>query len=166
MSQTATEVAPKIIPFSTRRSRGQVEATVFWVRMDGDIMLAPHTAMKPFLGYQKVECSTIADIERMSKKMAEQEEAKLKGLKIQEMIRALPKWEQIISNCKLRLAQGCISSADEAVTRHTLASMEQKRVKLIEIMTGNVTLSESCLEIERTEKPTGMAEFANKKVVI
>lgn len=166
MSQATTERPAKLIPFSTRRARGQVETVVFWLRMDGDLMLAPHTLMKPFPGYQKIECSTIRDIEKMSRKMATQEENKLRGLKVEEMMRSLPRWETIISSCRLRLANGCISNADEALTRHTLASMERKKAKLIEIMAGNTTVAESCLEIEKTTAPIGMAEFAQKKVVV
>lgn len=166
MSQSTVEPSAKLIPFSTRRSRGQVEPTVFWLRADGDLMLAPHTLMKPFPGYQKIECTTIPDIERMSKRMAVQEENKLRGLKVEEMLRSFPKWEQIISNCRLRLAQGCISKADESLTRHTLASMERKKAKLIEIMAGTTQVAESCLEIERTAAPVGMAQYQQKKTVI
>lgn len=169
MSATTTEQLKKPIPFRTgygRRARGQCEPVVFWVRADGDMMLAPHTLMPCFPGYQKIECTTPSDIERMSRKMATQEENKLRGLKIEEMVRALPKWEQIISNCKLRLAAGCISNADEALTKSTLASMERKRARLIEIMVGNATMSENSLVIEQKEAPIGMAASAAKKVVV
>lgn len=169
MSVSTIERPAKLIPFRSqagRRARGQVEPVIFWLRGDGDLMLAPHTLMPCFPGYQRIECSTIADIERYSKKMAIQEENKLRGLKIEEMVRALPKWEQIISNCKLRLAAGCISNADEALTRSTLASMERKRAKLIEIMVGGSTMSESSLVIEQKEAPVGMAEFSQKKVSV
>jgi hypothetical protein len=166
MSVAHIERPAKLIPFSTRRSRGQVETVVFWERMDGDLMLAPHTAMKPFLGYRKVECSTIADIDRMSRRMATQEENKLRGLKVEEMLRSLPRWEQIISNCKLRLAAGCISRNDEALTRSTLANMERKKAKLIEIMMGTTSVAESSLVIETKEAPIGMAQYAAKKVVV
>lgn len=169
MSATTIERPVKLIPFTSkagRRARGQVEPVVFWHRLDGDLMLAPHTAMKPFPGYQRIECSTIPDINKMSRKMATQEENKLRGLKIEEMLRSLPKWEQIISNCKLRLAAGCISRADEALTRHTLASMERKKAKLIEIMLGNTPVAESSLVIENKEAPIGMAQYQQKKTVI
>lgn len=169
MSATIIERLAKPIPFRShagRRSRGQVEPVVFWLRADGDLMLAPHTLMKTFPGYQRIECTTLSDITRMSRKMATQEENKLRGLKVEEMMRSLPKWEQIISNCKLRLAAGCISKADEALTKHTLASMERKKARLIEIMLGTTSVAESSLVIENKEAPIGMAQYQQKKVVV
>lgn len=173
MSQAHTERPAKVIDFNRRgkfnagrRARGQVEPVVFWIREDGHLMLAPHTLMVPFPGYQKVECSSVREIEKWSRRMAQQEENNLRGLKVEEMMRSLPRWEQIITNCKLRLAHGCISNADEAVTKHTLASMERKKAKLIEIMMGNTSVAESSLAIENKEAPIGMAEYQQKKVVL
>lgn len=146
-----------------RRARGQVEPVVFWLRQDGDLMLAPHTLMTPFPGYEKVECTTVREIEKMSRRMAEQEEGKLKKLKIEELLRAKPRFEEIATNCRLRLAAGCISDADEAVTRSTLASMERKLDILVKLATGSLTLSEGALVIEKQESKIGPAEFAGKK---
>jgi len=149
-----------------RRAKGQCEPTVFWVRKDGDIMLAPHTDMTPFPGYERVECTTPSSIERMSRKMAAQEEGKLRKLKIEELVRAKPKMDQIISNCKLRLAAGCISKADEALTRNTLASMERKLNTLVKLMVGSLQLTEGALMIERKATPTGAAFYNQKKATL
>lgn len=170
MSATTTEHKPKLIPFKShagRRARGTVETVVFWLRADGDLMLAPHTLVKPFPGYRKVECTTIAEISKWSKRMAEQEEGKLRKLKIEEMLRALPRLEQIAANCRLRRATGYISDRDRVVSEATLVSVERKRELLMKIMTGScASLSEGALEIEKTEAKIGMAASQAKKVVI
>jgi hypothetical protein len=168
-STTETKAAP--IPFrksqAGRRARGQVEPVVFWLRSDGDLMLAPHTLVTPFPGYSKIECTTTSEISKWSKRMAEQEEGKLRKLRIEEMIRALPRLEAIAANCRLRRANGYISDRDRAVSEATLASVERKRELLVKIMTGDCSpLSEGALEIEKKEAPTGMAEFQQKRVVI
>jgi hypothetical protein len=149
-----------------RRARGQCEPVVWWLRADGEIMPAPHSQMQPFPGYERIETNTLSSISRMSKLMAAQEEKKMRELKVSEQLRALPKWEQIIANCKLRLANGCISKADEAITKSTLASVERKMSLLVSLMSGQGVVGVGCLEIEKREAPTGAAEFQQKKVVV
>lgn len=163
MSQSTVEVAPKLIPFTTRRQRGMCEPVHFWLRSDGELMLSPHTSMKPWPGYRLIEATNVREIEKWSKRMREQEEIKLRKMKIEEHLRALPEWERRIANCRLRLAQGCISTLDEAMTKHSLASFERKKDMLMNLMTGQGSLLEGCLEIEKTSSPIGMAEFQQKK---
>jgi hypothetical protein len=167
VSVTTIEKQPKVIPFTRsqvgRRARGTCEPVHFWLRLDGEIMLSPHTSMAPWPGYRLIECTNIREIERWSKRMRDQEEIKLRKMKIEEHVRALPEWERRISNCRLRLAKGCISTMDEAMTKHTLASFERKKAMLMSLMTGQGSLLEGCLEIEKTSQPIGMAEFAGKK---
>lgn len=163
MSQSTTEVTPKTIPFSTRRARGMTETVAFWLRSDGELMLSPHTSMQPWPGYRLIEATNVREIEKWSKKMRDQEEIKLRKMKIEEHVRALPEWERRIASCRMRLAKGCISSMDEAMTKHSLASFERKKDLLMSLMTGQGSLLEGCLEIEKADRPTGMAEFAQKK---
>lgn len=87
-------------------------------------------------------------------------------MKIEEHIRAVPEWDRRIVNCRMRLAKGCISDMDEAMTRSTLASFERKKELLMSLMMGQGSLLEGCLEIEKHSAPIGMAEFQQKKVVI
>lgn len=166
MSQSTIEAPAKLIPFSTRRQRGMCEPVHFWLRSDGEIMLSPHTSMKPWPGYQLIEATNVREIEKWSKKMRDQEEIKLRKMKIEESVRALPEWERRITNCRLRLAKGCISTLDEAMTKHSLASFERKKDLLVSLMTGQGSLLEGCLEIEKAPAATGMAQYQQKKTVI
>lgn len=168
MSTATTEHQSKVIPFTRsqagRRARGTCEPVHFWLRVDGEIMLSPHTSMQPWPGYRLVECTNVRDIEKWSKKMRDQEEIKLRKMKIEEHLRALPEWEMRIARCERRLAEGCISSMDEAMTRHSLSSFQRKKEMLMSLMTGQGSLLEGSLEIERKEQPIGMAAFAGKKM--
>lgn len=168
MSTMIVENKPKLIPFTVagRRAKGQCEPVVFWVRTDGEIMVAPHTDMKPLPLYARVECNTVSSIDAMSKKMAAQEEYKMRGLQVEERLRALPKWQEIAAKSRRRLEEGCISAADEAMTRNNLASVERKMTLLEKLLIGELNLTEGALEIERTEAKVGMAQFGGKKVVI
>jgi len=149
-----------------RRAKGQCEPVVFWARSDGDLMLAPHTDMPCLPGYQRIECTTPSAIEKMSRKMAAIEENKMRGLKVEEQLRALPKWEQIVTNCKLRLAKGCVSKMDEAMTQSTLERVEKKIALFRTLLVGDLMLTEGALEIERTSTKVGMAQFGGKKVTL
>ncbi len=147
-----------------RRARGTCEPVVFWLRKDGDLMMAPHTDCTPLPGYQKVECTTVREIEKWSRKLAEIEEFKMRKLKIEELLRAKPEFERRITNCRLRLAKGCISDADEAYTRNTMASFQRKLDVLVKLAAGGIKLTEGALTIERREETTGMALYNRKKV--
>jgi hypothetical protein len=122
--------------------------------------------MKPLPLYERIECSTPSSIDKMSKKMAEQEENKMRGLQVEERLRSLPRWQEIANNCKLRLAQGCVSGADEMLTKSTLASVERKMALLEKLLIGELNLTEGALEIERTEAKVGIAQFGGKRVTL
>lgn len=166
MSVTTTENQPKLIPFSTRRARGQCEPVVYWVRRDGEIMTAPHTDMKPLPLYERVECTTPAHIERMARLLEIQEEGKMRKMKVEEQLRALPTWQEIERRSLARLAEGCISLADEAMTQRNLASVRDKMKRFERILIGEITFTEGALEIERTSAATGMAQYQQKKVTL
>ncbi len=147
-----------------RRARGTCEPVVFWERLDGDIMLAPHTQMPCLPGYTKVICDTPREIEKWSRKVAKLEESKLRKMKIEEHVRALPEFDYRIKRCMARLEAGCVSQMDEAMTRHTLNSFLQKKEMLLKLITGQGSVLDGALEIERKEAPIGMAAFQKKKV--
>ncbi len=127
-------------------------------------MLAPHTQMPCLPGYTKVICDTPREIEKWSRKVAKLEESKLRKMKIEEHVRALPEWDRRIKRCQDRLEAGCISDFDEAMTNHTLESFLRKKEILLRLITGQGTVLDGALEIEKKEAPIGMAAFQKKKV--
>lgn len=131
------------------------ERTVFWRnRANGDLMLAPDTKLKPFIGWDRIECMTVAETETMSRKMAAQEFARFRSLKVEEHLRYKAKRDQLRANCELRLAKGCISQADEYATRKTLQNLDLKDKLLYKLLADEPDLSRASLEIEKYEAGT------------
>ena len=122
--------------------------------MGGTLMLAPDTKMKPFKGWTRVECRTVAEIENFSRRMAKQEFEKFRGLKIVDHLRYKDRREQLKANCKLRLLKGCISAADEYATRMTLKNLELKDELLYKLIATEPDLSRASLEIEKYDAGT------------
>jgi hypothetical protein len=146
-------------------ARGQVsekEAVCYWVDMTGQLMLAPDTRMKPFPGWHRVECRTTGEIENFSRRMAKQEFERFRSMKVEEHLRYRDKRQEIISNCKLRLAKGCISQADEYATRMTLRNLELKDELLYKLLATEPDLSRASLEIEKYDAATIKARSQGK----
>jgi hypothetical protein len=146
-------------------ARGQIreqEATVYWVDAAGQLMLAPDTRVKPFAGWHRVECRTPAEIENFSRRMAKQQFENFRSMKVEEHLRYRDKRQEIIANCKLRLAKGCISQADEYATRQTLRNMELKDELLYKLLASEPDLSRASLEIEKYDAPTIKARSEGK----
>ncbi len=138
-------------------AKGQIrskEATVFWLHVSGDIMLAPDTRMAPFANWTRIECQSAKETEFYSRKLAAFEFNKFRSLKIEEHLRYKEKRDQIASNCRLRLAKGCISAADEAATRMTLKNIELKDELLYKLLSTEPDLSRASLEIEKFDAET------------
>ncbi len=138
-------------------ARGQIsekECTVFWRHLGGELMLAPDTKMQPFRNWTRIECRTVQETEFYSRKLAAQEFAKFRSLKVEEHIRYKEKREQLRSNCLLRLAKGCISEADEYATRMTLRNVEAKDELLYKLLAHEPDLSRASLEIEKYDAAT------------
>lgn len=130
------------------------ERTCFWVHVSGDVMMAPDTRMHPFPNYTRIECHSAKETEFYSRKLAAQEFAKFRSLKVEEHLRYREKREQIKSNCRLRLAKGCISNADEYATRMTLKNLELKDELLYKLLASEPDLSKASLEIEKYDAET------------
>ncbi len=146
-------------------ARGQIsekESVVYWVDITGQLMLAPDTKMKPFIGWHRVECRTPSEIENFSRRMAKQEFEKFRSLKVEEHLRYREKREQIKSNCRIRLARGCISQADEYATRMTLKNLELKDELLYKMLAHEPDLSRASLEIEKYDAATIKARSQGK----
>jgi hypothetical protein len=136
-------------------AKGQIrekEMTVYWVRANGEMMLAPATNMPPFFGWRRVECKTVSETEQFSRRFAHQEWTKFRDMKVEEHIKAQKRLNEIEANCKLRLAQGCISAADEEATRRTLRGIDRKRTTLYNLITNEPDLSRSALTIEKYDQ--------------
>jgi hypothetical protein len=131
--------------------------------MAGDLMLAPDTRMKPFAGWTRVECRTTSEIENFSRRMARQEFEKFRGMKVEEHLRYREQREKIKANCKLRLAKGCISEADEYATRMTLRNVELKDELLYKLLASEPDLSRASLEIEKYDAQTIRARSGGKR---
>jgi hypothetical protein len=141
---------------------GEQEVVVYWRNLEGDIMLAPDTRMKPFRGWFRFECKTAAEIESFSRIFAAQEHNKFKKLKIEEHLRSMAQREKLKANCRLRLAKGCISPTDELATRLTLESLEKKDERLYRFLTEQPDLSRGCLMIEKYDSAK-VASFTQSK---
>lgn len=139
------------------------EAVVYWVDMGGMLMLAPDTRMKPFIGWHRVECKTPSEIANFSRRLAAQEFARFRSLKVEEHLRYKEKRNQIKSNCRLRLAKGCISEADEFATRMTLKSVELKDELLYKLLASEPDLSRASLEIEKYDAQTIKAKGQKRR---
>lgn len=143
--------------------KANVEPVVYWVDSSGAMMMAPDTRMKPFIGWRRVECTTVGEIEQFSRRFAAQEFDKFRSMKIEEHLRSQSKRELLRANCKLRLAQGCISPVDEAANRRILASLDRQDANLYKLLANEPDLVRGCLEIERKEQPIGAAAWQGKK---
>lgn len=126
-------------------------------------MMAPDTRMRPFRGWQRVECKTASEIEQFSRRMATQEYGKMRSMRIEEHMRSQATRDKLKANCRLRLASGCISAMDEAMTRRTLQNLERKDEMFYSMLASEPDLSRCSLVIERKENPIGLAEFSGKK---
>lgn len=144
------------------------QATAWWIHRNAigdvdDIMIAPDSRMKPFRGYERVLTRTVAETEQMSRRMARQQYNRMRSLRVDEHLRHQKRREQIKTNCRLRLASGCISAEDERLTRMTLASLERKDELFYNLIANEPDLTRTSLVIEQKESPTGMAQFSGKK---
>ena len=139
---------------TARGQIGEKEAVVYWVDATGQLMLAPDINMRPFRGWHRVECRTVSEIENFSRRMARQEWERFRSMKVEEHLRYRDKRQEIISNCKLRLAKGCISAADEFATRNTLRNLELKDELLYKLLATEPDLSRASLEIEKFDAET------------
>ncbi len=126
-------------------------------------MVAPDTRMKPFRGWSRIECKTIADIEQFSRRMAAQEYQKFRGMKVEEHMRSQAFRDRLKANCRLRLASGCISAADEEMTKKTLQNLERKDEVFYRMLVTEPDLSRSSLVIERKEDLIGPAQYSGKR---
>ena len=147
-------------------SAGQIrekERTVFWVNMAGDIMVAPDTRATPLPGYHRIECSTVAETEAMSRRMALQEFNRMRSMKVEEHLRTKKKRDEIIASCRLRLAKGCISEADEAANRLIIQRMERAENSLYNLLATEPDLSRASLEIEKYDSGTIKARAQGKR---
>jgi hypothetical protein len=154
------------MPFSgkqIRRARGQVESVVYWVHANGELMLAPHTDLHPFPGYRREEASTLRDIERLSKALRLQEESKMRGMKIEEHLRAQKKWDDQEARIKLHRASGYKSENDKIVCERILKSIERRRQTLYQLLLGSPgEFLTGCFQQEKRESPTGFAQYNQK----
>lgn len=153
---------------STRNetARGQIrssEATVFWINISGEVMIAPDSRMHPFRGWTRVECQSAKETEFYSRKLARQEFEKFRSLKVEEHLRYKARRDQIKDNCRLRLAKGCISAADEFATRNTLKNLELKDELLYKLLASEPDLSRASLEIEKYDLPTIRSASSGKR---
>lgn len=139
------------------------QATVFWVSSTGEIMVAPDSRMKPFKHWRAIVCKTTSETEQMSRRMAQQQFNRMKQTQAEEHMRLRPKMEKIKANCRLRLAKGCISTTDEALTRRTLANMERREEMFYKLLFTEPDLTKAHLVIEEKESAIGMAEFSGKR---
>jgi hypothetical protein len=146
--------------------RGQIsdaQAVVYWVHPGGELMLAPDTRMRPFRGWRRVECKTVSEIEQFSRRMAQQEYKKQRSLTVEQHMRSRTHRERIKANCKLRLASGCISPADELMTRRTLQNIEREEESFFKMLVSEPDLSRASLVIERQEDAIGNAQYSRKR---
>jgi len=139
-------------------AKGQIrerESVVYWInRYTREMMIAPDTRLKPFTGWDRVECRTVREIEDFSRRLAAQEFEKFRSLKVEEHLRYKAKRDQLRANCELRLAKGCISAADEFATRRTLKNLDLKDELLYKLLSNEPDLSRASLEIEKYEAGT------------
>lgn len=138
-------------------AKGQIresECSVFWIDMGGQIMMAPDSRMAAFPGWTRVVCRTTQETEFYSRKLARQEFDRFRSLKIEEHLRYKEAREKIKSNCRLRLAKGCISANDEMATRNTLKNLELKDELLYKLLATEPDLSRASLEIEKYDAST------------
>lgn len=146
--------------------KGQIsstQATVYWQHPSGELMAAPDSRMAPFRGWMRIECKTVAETEQFSRRMAAQEYNKFRNMKVDEHMRSQAFRDRMKANCKLRLASGCISPEDEAMTRRTLQNLERKDETFYRMLTNEPDLSRASLVIERQEDVIGNAQYSRKR---
>lgn len=146
-------------------STGKItNGTTYWIHnISGQLMIAPDSRMKPFPGWRRVQCETISEVEQFSRRMAAQEYNRFRNMKVEEHMRSATARERLKANCKLRLAQGCISAEDERLTKQTLASLEEKDRLLYRIIADEPDLTRASLVIEQQEESTSKSVVLNKK---
>jgi hypothetical protein len=125
------------------------------------MMLAPHTKMKPLPGFERIELTTVWEIEAFSRKFAKQETDKIKNMKAEEHLRNQKRRNEIRTACRLRIAQA-FSEADVLMNKKILASLERQDNALMRAISEDSTMITGCLEIEKHEQPTGAAQYGRK----
>jgi hypothetical protein len=146
--------------------RGQIsdsQAVVYWAHPSGELLVAPDTRMRPFRGWRRIECKTVSEIEQFSRRMALQEANKMRQMTVEEHMRSQAYRDRLKANCRLRLASGCISADDEAMTRKTLQNLERKDEAFYSMLASEPDLTRSSLVIERQEEPIGPAQYQRKR---
>jgi len=149
---------------TARGQIGEKDRTVFWRHLSGDLMLAPDTAMQPFPNWYRIECRTVQETEYYSRQMALQEFTKFRSMKVEEHLRYKERRDQIKASCKLRLAKGCISEADEFANKLALSRQEQKDEMLYKLLATEPDLSRASLEIEKYDAETIKARANGKQM--
>lgn len=160
--QTSTNV----VPFRPRNA--SVEAVVYWVNAAGYMMMAPHTKMKPFPGWNRVEMTTVHEIEAFSRRFAKQEADKIKNMKADEHLRNIKRRNDMRTACRLRIAQGH-SEADVMMNRRILESLERQDNALLKAISEDSTMVTGCLEIEKHDNTTleaNKAQYGKKSMEI
>lgn len=130
------------------------EATVFWLHISGDIMMAPATNMPAWPNWTRIECQTAKETEFYSRKLARFEFERFRSRKVEEHLRSKAERDRRIVGCRMRLAAGCISQADEIATRNCLQSFELKNELLYKLLSTEPDLSRASLEIEKYDAET------------
>jgi hypothetical protein len=126
-------------------------------------MIAPDTRIAPFRNWTRIECQTVKETEFYSRKLAQQEFDKFRSMKVEEHLRYREEREKRKANCRLRLAKGCISEADEYATRLTLKNLELKDELLYKLLANEPDLSRASLEIEKYDHATIKARGQGKR---
>lgn len=147
--------------------RGEIsdaQAVVYWEHpLSKELMMAPDSRMKPFIGWQRIECKTVSEIEQFSRRMAAQEYKKQRSLTVEQHMRSQAYRERLKANCRLRLASGCISPHDEQMTKRTLQNLERKDEAFFKMICAEPDLSRASLVIERQEDVIGNAQYSRKR---
>lgn len=142
----------------------QVKAVVYWVSPSGELMIAPHTDILPHqLGYRmwhRVECHSVTEIENFSRRFRDQQAEKFRSMKIEEHLRSQARRERLRANCRLRIASGCVSEADEVANRRILQSLDRQDDFLFKMVSeAPENIIRGCLEIEKKEESTAISAY-------
>lgn len=136
--------------------------TIFWRRVsDRELMLAPHTDLHPYPGHVRIEPQSRAEMEALSREMRSQEEAKMRGMAIQEHLRHLKKWEEQESRLKLKRITGYASRNDQIVCERILASIERRRQNLYKLLFSTEEMLTGCTGIEKSSPKIGLAAYSD-----
>lgn len=127
----------------------EASRTIFWENhRTGEVMLAPATNVRPFRGWVRKECQTVAETEQFSRRLARLEFNKYKMMRVEEHLRSAERRRQLIANCRLRLASGCISAADEEATRRILKNQLKKEELFYQFLAEKPDYARGHLAIE------------------